>query len=358
MKTSNILFTSLLITLFFATVSCKKDSDNQPVPELGTSGVFIVNEGAFGAGNSSVSFLNLQYSTVHHNLFEQANGFPLGDVAQSMTVSNNRAYIIVNVSQKIEVVNVSNFTSAGTITGFQGPRYMVVKGSRGYVSDWFDNDVKVVDLGSSSIVKSIPAGEGPEQMLIAGNYLFVANVGGWGSDNKVTVINLASETVDTTLVVGVNPNSLKMDAQNRLWVLCGGSTGPDFIGGTADDIAGSLWEIDPLSFSVISSTSFSQADHPSKLQINKAGTKLFFLNGSDGYTGKIVQKNIIPAIEPHTMLTTREFYGLGIDPANGTLYGGFVPGFSQNGKVFRYAPSGQLLDSIPAGVAPNYFVFL
>ncbi|MBL0343362.1 MAG: hypothetical protein IPP71_22375 [Bacteroidetes bacterium] len=244
MKKTNLTLVAIILASFTILLSsCKEDKDDKsPVPNI-TNGVFIVNEGSFGSGNSSVSYLSLANGVITNNLFENVNGFPLGDIAQSMMLHNNKGFIIVNNSQKVEVVNSNDFTSQHTIGGLQGPRYMVGKGNKGYISDWFSNSIAVVELNSNTISKNISTGNGPEQMAIVENVLFVTNVGGFGNDSTVSVINLLTVANVGTIQVGINPNSIQLDANGKLWVLCGGSTGPDYIGGTADDIAGSLWKI-------------------------------------------------------------------------------------------------------------------
>ena len=58
-------------------------------------------------------------------MFFQTNGTPLGDVVQSITQFNNNAYVVVNNSNKIEVIDITNFSSIATITGFTSPRYFL-----------------------------------------------------------------------------------------------------------------------------------------------------------------------------------------------------------------------------------------
>ncbi len=349
----------LLITIpVISLSSCSKDNKKDFKVDYFTNGVYVVNEGSYGAGNSSVSYLNLQAGTMSNDVFAISNGFPLGDVAQSMTILNNKGYIVVNNSQKIEVVDLNNMLSIATITGFQSPRYFISSNNKGYVSDWFDNNIKVIDLSTNTITNTIPTGNGPEQMVINSNKLFVVNVGGFGTDNTVTVIDLVSETVLTTVTVGVNPNSICTDANGKIWVLCSGSTGPDFTGGTADDIAGSLWKVNSSNQTIETSLPMGQFEHPVKLTKNGAGTDLYFLNGSDAYTGKVCKTSISnPSVSGLVPLVDRLFYGLGVHPVYGTIYGGFVPGFTQNGHIFRYELSGNLIDSMEVGIAPNFFVF-
>jgi len=350
-------FTTTIIATIIAIafVSCKKDSNNNGAGPITGHGIYIVNEGAFGNSDASISYYDINSGSISNNIFFSTNNFPVGDVAQSMAIHEGKGYIVVNNSQKIEVVNAENCSSIATITGFSGPRYFIGMGNKGYVSDWFDNEIKVIDLNSNSIVANISTGNGPEQLMIINNKLFVCNVGGWSSDSTVTIIDLSTQMVDTTLVVGLNPNSIQLDNNGKLWVLCGGSTGPDYTGGTADDIAGSLWMIEPATNTVIGSQTFQSADHPVKLTYSSTDGKMLLLKGIDGYTGSIFSFDTGSMPVNLTMLNTKKFYGLDIDHTSSMIYAGFAPSFSQNGLIFKIGFSGTVVDSAEAGIAPNGF---
>ncbi len=61
-------------------------------------------------------------------------------------------------------------------------------------------------------------------MLLVNNKVYVANAGGWGSDNTIDVIDISSDAVTSTITVGDNPNSLVIDASGSIWVTSGGAT--------------------------------------------------------------------------------------------------------------------------------------
>lgn len=353
----NFLRMAILVLAAQIATGCDKKDDDKTGSPVSASGAYVINEGAFGNGNASISFLDLSTGTMHNDLFAQSNGFPLGDVAQSMTINGNTGYIVVNNSQKVEVVNLYDLSVKATISGFQGPRYMVIAGGKGFVSDWFSNQVCVVSLASNSIVKQIPAGSGPDQLAFAGNRLFACNIGGWGSDSTVTVIDPVNESVITTITVGINPNSMAADKNGKLWVLCGGSTGPDFTGGTPDDIAGTLVRIDPISLTIEKNIPIPAFLHPLKLTINGNGDRLWYLLGSDGYYGRVTRMEITDTLFHANPLINRMFYGLGVDQKTGIVYCGHAPSFSQNGYLVRYHASGIAIDSMEVGIAPNGFCF-
>ncbi len=344
---------TLIVLLAALTLqSCKKDDKDNITPPSG-SGIYVVNEGTFFAGNGELSFINGSNGAVTNNLFQSVNGFAAGDIAQSFHLHQGKGYLVMNNSQKIEVVQIPGVTSIATITGFSGPRYMAASGNRGYVTDWNSNSVKQVDLDQHTIISSIDVGLLPEQLLLSGNKLFVPNSG----DSTVSVIDIDSWTLSGTITVGLGPNSIQKDDHGRIWILCSGSLGPDYIGGTSDDVAGSLWRINASSLTTELVMPLGQYEHALKLQTNASGTMLYFLKGLDSYTGDIYSMNADDLTLPSSPSISGSFYGLGVDPGSGNVWGAVAPSFTQNGYVLKFGMNGVKLDSMGVGIAPNGFAF-
>ena len=94
--------------------SCKKSQDdNGPKQTTLGKGFFVINEGNFTVGNASLSFYNYDSAKMTNNLFYKVNGVPLGDVATSMSFHRNLAFIVVNNSGLIYIIdrNTANFIS-------------------------------------------------------------------------------------------------------------------------------------------------------------------------------------------------------------------------------------------------------
>lgn len=355
----SILLSAIVVLSMLTFHSCKKDQDDSgmPAPEQGyLSQILVINEGAFGSSNGSIDFINPSTGERTADAFNKANNRPLGDVVQSAFKKGNLIYITVNNSQKVEVVHAASCKWYKTISGFISPRYFLpVSNSKAYVTDWGDNSVKIVSLGSYSITGSIPVNQnGPEQLIEAEGKIFVVNCGGFSDDNTVSVIDPATDVVIQTIAVGTNPNSIVKDANGKLWILCGGDTGPDWTGGTADDIAGSLIRMNPSDYSIEENITLGQFEHPVKLSIRN-GSELYFLNGINGYEGSPVIMSITDNVVPAPVVN-KNFYGIGLNPSNGDIYGGFSPFFGQSGYVFRYTKEGSLIDSIKAGIGPSAFM--
>ena len=345
---------SIIAALLFISCEKEKKQDEEGIP-INTKGIYVINEGGFQQSTGDVTLMNVEGMT-YPSLFKLINHRPLGDIFQSLCVINNTGYLLVNNSQKIEVVSMSDFRSVGVINGISGPRFMLkINNAKAYVSDWGSNSVKIIDLSNNSISGSIPTGSGPETMIMQNNKVYVTNVGGFGNDSTVTIINPGSDQVIKTLMVGLNPNSICADTNGMIHVLCSGTVGPDWVASTADDIGGKLLTIDPSNDSIISTYDFAQFEHPVKMSINASGDKLYYLLGISNTTGKITELDI-HALPPGNILVNREFYGLGIDPSKAAIYGS-TPAFTSNSYVLHYKTDGSFIDSVEAGIGANGFYF-
>jgi len=354
--------TWMLILAVMTWFGCDNGPGVDP-PEAYEMGVFIVNEGPFQNGTGSISFFDRTSGAVEHKIFQTANsGAVLGNIVQSYEVHQERGYAVVNNAGKVEVVDADNFSTAGTITGLDQPRYFLgINDSKGYVSQWgatgVDGSVQVVDLMTLTVTASISTGSGAGRMLMNGDKVYVVNGGGFGSDNTVSVINTATDEVEATITVGDNPNSLQLDANGKLWVLCGGRKVYDpmtFELDTAASTRGALYRINTQSNAEELNFAFDDVSaSPSNLIVNQAGTTLYY-----GYAGSVYAQNVNENTPATTAFIGRDFYGMGIDPASGYIYGADAGDFTSPGQVIRYDGStGAAIDTLEADVIPNGFYF-
>jgi len=344
----NIGMFALAITILS---SCKKDNINDiSIPGNYEDGYFITNEGNFGTGNGSISFVD-EYGTVENDVFASINSFALGDVVQSMSIINDHAYILVNNSSSIEVASVDSMISVATINVSQ-PRYMAqVSDSKAYVTDWGINGVQVIDLATNTVSSTISCGAGPEGIAVGGAFAYVCNVGGWGLDNTITVINTDNDVVETTLTVGDKPNSVVIDVNGAVWVLTGGYTEYDADWNVVSETAGNLVKI--VDNTIEATYAFAVGNHPEDLVINDAGTKLYYSDGS--WSKAVYAFNVNDTELPTTALINRSFYGLGFD--NGYIYGTDAVDFTQSGWSYKYTTEGTIIDSIQVGIIPGGYCF-
>ena len=357
----SLFVAAFLFTGTFAFTSCDNDSD-APSGAYSEDGVFVMNEGNYTQSNASVSYYNNSSKQVLYQIFRTENNRLLGDVIQDMDIYDGRAFLVVNNSNKLEVVNAATFKSAGTVEGLNQPRYFTaLSKNKGYVTEWLNYDPKtfifpngriaVIDLKSYTVTKTIEVGVQPEQLALVGDRLYITNQG----SNTVSVINTATDEVEKTIPVTDSPNSLAVDASNNVWVLSSGNkvyaTYPEV--DAARSTAGALTKINGASGTVLSTFTFPDvAASAGKLTLNGARNSLYYI-----YNGNVVKQDVNAASLSHTVVINRSFYGLGVDPDNGYIYGGDQNGFTGDGTVMIYQPDGTKAGEFKAGIGPNGFVF-
>ncbi|MGV0845612.1 DUF5074 domain-containing protein [Empedobacter falsenii] len=217
--------------------SCSNDDDgpnNDPENGNYAKGVFILNEGGFNSANAEITYFDptKDVSTINpiQEIFKTANaGAQLGSVGQSMYFKGNKAYIVLNVSNKVEVVDNTTFKKISTIPSsdnMSNPRYIVSDDQFLYISNWGDPNVTTDDfiakykISDLTFVEKYKVDEGPEKMILDNNKLYVAQKGGWGIGKTVTIIDLKT-TDKKSINVGDVPTDLTIQNGN-LFVLSQG----------------------------------------------------------------------------------------------------------------------------------------
>ncbi len=338
-------------------------SDPAPTVKAGQSGFFVVNEGLFGSGNASVSFYDRKTDAVTNNVFSIKNGRPLGDQAQSMTVFENKGYIVVQNSAKVEVINTDDYSSIATISSdLPNPRYFIgISSTKAYVSDWgldgVTGTIKVIDLTTFKVTKAIPIGHGPNQMLKVSDQIYVTNNGGYGYDNTLKIIDTGTDAVTATINVGDNPNSLQRDKDGNIWVASTGIPSyqnvPPFDIDPATTIKGTLTKLNANNVVTLKLTLGKASSGTIKdLSLSPDGATLYY-----NFDDNIYSMSIAATILPTAPFKTAGYYGLAIDPFNGNVIGCRAPSFSAAGSIDVFDPSGNLIKNYQVGIAPNGCAF-
>ncbi|MFN5793379.1 MAG: YncE family protein, partial [Bacteroidota bacterium] len=218
-KLKNLIKLFIVIAIFSG---CKRD--RIPVPDIKHAvippqKVFVVCEGNFGWGNGAVSMVSLKDETVIEDNFKYVNNRNLGDVVQSITLVNNNYFIVVNNSNKIEVVDTSSFKSVRIISGFQSPRYVLpLNENIGLVSELYANKLYKIDLKNFSILQEIEFRGWSEKMIKVDDKIFVSNI----YSSKLYVLNENSLSITDSIEAGTFVNSLIVDKNKKLWILSRG----------------------------------------------------------------------------------------------------------------------------------------
>lgn len=326
----------------------------------GNKGVYIVNQGNFMYGNSSLSFYDPSTNKVVNHVFQARNGAPLGDVAQSMSIWNNLGFIVVNNSGKVYVIDSRTAEYRGSITGLESPRYIhFINSRKAYISDLYARKISIFDPSNLKLTGEIKVRNSAseliqhstEQMVAYKNFVFTNC---WSYDNKILIIDTNTDQLIDSIEVFKQPNSLVLDKNNKLWVLTDGG----FEGSPYGFERPGLLKIDAETREIERTFRFALGERPLGLCLNAEKDTLLFLNR---HVWKMaVQDKKLPEQPFISSLNANVyggFYSLSIDPKSSEIYVGDAIDHAQNGLVRRYSISGKLIDEFKVGISPGYFAF-
>ena len=234
--------------------------------------------------------------------------------------------------------------SKGAIIGLTSPRYFLgISNSKAYVSDLYSDVISVVNPSTLQITGTIPVSDWTEQMILHDQEAYVTQKG----NNQVLVIDVNTNIIIDSIMVGREPNSLVIDVFGNLWVLCSGGV---------NEALPELVQINTSTHSVMNSFLFNSiSESPNSLGIDGSGTNLYYLNSS-------LFKHSISATalinSPFISSGNSVYYGFGINPYNNEIYLADAIDYVQAGKVYRYDISATLIDSFAVGIIPQDFTFL
>ncbi|MGC1390684.1 MAG: YncE family protein [Bacteroidales bacterium] len=334
-----------LAFLLPAIISCTKMKDLPPSDYIMEGGVFIVNEGNYRGGNGSLSFYSYDSSKIYNDLFSNINGRPLGDVPNAMAIKGDKAYIVVNNSGKIEVLDQATLKSAATIGGLISPRNIsFISDYKAYVSSLYSDSVTIINLQTNSISGYINIRRSSESIAVAGNKAFISN---WSGGKEIMVISTFNDKVIDSIEVGPEPESMAIDKNAKLWVLCDG-------GWTKQNFA----ELDVINLeSDIVEKKFvfpTLQDSPSCLKIESTGQIIYYLDNG------VKQMDISSDKLPETTLIAESgasFYKIAINPVNNDIFITDAVDFVQQGWLLLYKNDGSFVMKQRAGIIPGSMCF-
>ena len=110
-----------------------------------------------------------------------------------------------------------------------------------------------------------------EQMVQYGKYVY-CNC--WSYQNRIIKIDTETDEVVDQLTVGIQPTSLVLDKNDKMWTITDGG----YEGSPYGYETPSLYKIDAATFTVEKQWKFKLGDAPSELQLNGERDKLYWIN--------------------------------------------------------------------------------
>ncbi len=344
-----------LICCCFA--SCVKDKPvavihKQPDPN---GNIYVACEGRFMYGEATLYAYHPADSTVYGDLFNSVNNQSLGDVFQSMGKIGDKLFLCINNSDKVVVLNATNWKLVTTIS-IPKPRYILpISDTKAYISSEYRNKVYIINPQTQQVTDSITFQfQNTEGMCLLDNYAFIC---AWDTAcNCIYKVDVTSDKIVQTIQIsGYAPQSVLQDKEQMLWVLSGNK---------AKGKPGALTRIDPLTGFVLGRYPFAANVDAMKPVFNAAKDTLYFIevdyNGGTENNGIYrigIHESGVPAAAFIAAQHLQYFYGLGLDPVTGYIYACDPKGFNQNGTVYIYRQDGTQVRKFDVGVGPGQFYF-
>lgn len=373
--------TKILLGFFvsIALFSCREDetiflsSDKNvaaPRSDGNIEGFYLLNEGNMGMNRASIDVFNYRTGNYTTDIYSERNPTvvkELGDVGNDIQIYGNKVYAVINVSNKVEVIDK---WTAKRIKKIDIPncRYIAFYKDKAYVSSYagpvaIDPNAEIgfvaeIDTTSLEIKRKVTVGYQPEQMVVHNGKLYVANSGGYrvpNYDHTVSVIDLETFTEIKKIDVGINLYGMQIDSRGDIYVSSRGDyyNTPSnlFVIDTKTDEKKMQLDIPALGMCMdddllyFYSVSWSYLTNSNKVTYGIMDTK----------TKKIISDKIITdGTDKQIMIP----YGLQVNPETKEIYITDAQNYVVTGYIYCFTPEGKLKWKTTAGNIPAHIAFI
>ncbi len=391
MKKIQLSFTMILGVIISILSSCREDehivvSDVQIIrdkidPNSKIAGMYLVNEGNMGSNKCTLDYLDYTEGIYMRNIYPERNPTvvkELGDVGNDVQIYGNKLYIIVNCSNKVEVLDARTGVRIKQIE-IPNCRYICFRREHAYVSSYvagvlIDPNAPLgavfkIDTASLQVVDKVTVGYQPEEMVVLGDYLYVANSGGYRVpyyDNTVSVVEFEGFHQEQQIVVGLNLHRIKADKYGKLWVSSRGNYNDIY--SPYGSVPSNLFVLDKrvgynemIVTDTINVPCSNMAIHGDSLYLYSHDYDNITQQSTLTYgiinikTKKVVSKNFI------TDGTEKEIkmpYGISIHPETGDIYVTDAKNYVSTGTLSCYNKEGKRKWRVSTGDIPAHMVYL
>lgn len=374
MKTKILLVCTVALMLLIW--SCRKDAQinpdetetGSPDPQSIAKGLYLANEGNLGSNKASIDYLDFATGVYRKNIYAQVNPEVvngLGDVANDVAVYGAKLYVVVNASNKVEVMNAKTGKRIGQIN-ILNCRYITFHKGKAYVSAYLgtigdpnapQGIVAKIDTTTLQEEQRIEVGRQPEEMAIVGEKMYVANSGGYSVSNyerTIAVVDLNAFRLLKKIDVAINLNRIKADKYGDLYVT---SRGDNY------ETPAKLFVIDTKTETI--KKTFNMA--VSNLVIDEDNA-YFYSNEFSYITGDIILNYGILNVKDE-VLTDKKYitdgtdkiimipYGIAVNPFTKDVYVTDAKDYVSPGTLYCFDPSGKMKFSVSTGDTPGHFAF-
>ena len=380
----NIYHTLLiLLTLSLLLSSCRGDeiiilAEEESIEEAidanaNPYGFYLLNEGNMGSNKASLDFMDFSSGVYSHNIYAEKNPNvvkELGDVGNDAQIYDDKLWLVVNASHKVEVVEAKTAKRIGSVD-VPNCRYIVFDGEYAYVSSYVTTIIGDVDAQEGAVFKintktlemvdEVKVGRQPEEMVIKNGYLYVANSGGYNSenyDNTVSVIRLSTFTQIEKKEVAINLHRMRLDKNGKIWVLSRGDyyTMPPQLFRLETNSIGTIKSVEATE---LLCSNFEICDN--EIYMYNAPYQGNSLSGNITYsvadieTASIIDNNFI---KDGTASLIKVPYTIKVNPSTKEVFICDAKNYVSSGTITCYSPNGFKRWSVFTGDIPSTITFI
>ena len=346
-------------------------------PEIikGYKGFYLLNEGNMGSNKATLDFYDFATGIYTRNIYAERNPHvpkEMGDVGNDIGIYNNKIWAVINVSNKIEVMDAQTTLRIAQI---EIPNCRFIKFHKGYayVTSYagpviIDPDyeqlgfVAKINTVTLEVVDRCLVGFQPDELEISGGKIYVANSGGYmgagnsdGYERTVSVIDIATFKEEKRIDVAYNLERIKADSRGNLWVSSRGDykglparlyfldREKEMITDTIDIAATNYWIDNDLLY--VYGTEFSYINNSWNISYSIVDTK----------SREIISRNII------TDGTDKEIekpYGIMVHPETKDIFITDAGNYVTPGVLYCFDKEGRKKWNVVTGNIPGHFALL
>lgn len=340
-----------------------------PKPDADVVGFYQLNEGNMGMNRASIDYFDITEGLYAADIYSEANPDAikeLGDVGNDIQVYGDKVYAVINVSNKVEVLDKHTAKRIAVIT-IPNCRYIRFNDGKAYVSSYSGaveispnaerGFVAEIDTVSLQVTRKVTVGHQPEEMVITNNKLYVANSGGYrvpNYDTTVSVIDLNSFTHAKEIEVAINLHRMAIDKRGMIYVTSRG----DYY-----NIPGNTYVIDSSTDEVVDTLNIPAS------QLCMSDDLLYYYSSGFSYESgyrfsygiydtlnkKVVTDNFITDGTDKKIMMP---YGLAVNPETKDIYVSDAQNHIVSGYIYCFTPDGKMKWRVVAGNIPGHFAFI
>ena len=342
----------------FVFISCEPVMGGDEELVVSNPDVFILCEGMYEANNADISVYNSIEKLCAGEYYLKQNGQYLGDTGQDILYHDGYLYVSVYGSSYLAKLSLNGreLQRYGFSAEEGQPRYLAAHGDHIYVT-LYSGKVAKMRTSDLDVVAYASVGKNPEGIVVYENHLLVAN-SGWGYDNTVSVIDLATFQLVKTITVEWNPQQFVVSGDS-VYLLANGQYDEN-------------WNCDyPVQHVDVASSTVRTIAYAAKA-VAYDGTLYLCNSVTDWNTYVTTNTFFTYDVATATIheglflqgdvneLASNSVYMMEVNPANGELYIGLAGNkFVSSGMIHRISRDGHLIHRFDVrGANPNQAAFI